>query len=394
MRNTLRTLPVFSHTARVLLALVALQFPVIGYCDSGSGWFKNLFESKGNNMKEVAVKVAELPEQYKINVHGLDFSPNGKHLAVVSADENINIWDWQNGHIVRTVEKMQGANDGLTTEAIRYSPDGRLFVSCSDIVTRIWDTDTWKIVHDILGRCSAIDFTSDGKSLVLISDRMVLGDNLTIYDTTSWLPVWGLRTVPFYPKALSISPDGRFVAIGGGINNPVRWLFSTPKPTFGTPPLPDMQLIAIVDMAQRTIVRTIRNTVGFDFGRLAWSPDGSHITAIGRRAWDSFANDGQGAYTSGLDTVMVFDAHSGKQIAGEQLEDIESTALRYTPDGKYLIEGVMNGRGSGHGVRIWDGQYHELLQEILGEVSSLAVSQDGHYFAMGELKKTIVWQLK
>lgn len=40
---------------QVLLALVALQLPVIGYCDSGSGWFKNMLESKGEKMKELVL---------------------------------------------------------------------------------------------------------------------------------------------------------------------------------------------------------------------------------------------------------------------------------------------------------------------------------------------------
>lgn len=408
MKSTSSMPPVFSHTAQVMFALIAMQFPATGYCDTGSGWVNNLFGSKGKNMKEVAVKVAELPEQYKINVHGLDFSPDGTYLAVDSADSTINIWDWRKERIVRTLEKVR-SNDGLTTEPIRYSPDGRLLVAChgrsGGVVARIWDTETWAVAHDIVdlnyGSCSAVGFTSDGKSLIGVLFRIGThpGDNLTIYDTSTWQPVWGLRTIPFYPQALSISPDGKLAAIGGWVRNPRTWPFSTQKPTFGTPPLPNMSLIAVVDMEQRSIARTIQNTVDFSFGRLAWSPDGNYITAMGPRAWDGSANidahgNAQGAFTSGLDTVMVFDAHTGKQIAGEQLEDIESTSLRYTPDGKYLIEGVMNGRGSGRGVRIWDGQHHELLQEIPGEVSSLAVSRDGHYFAMGEVGKTVVWQLK
>lgn len=160
-----------------------------------------------------------------------------------------------------------------------------------------------------------------------------------------------------------------------------------------------------MDLARRTIVRTIQNTVDFDFGQIGWSQDGVYLTAIGRRGWDGSANidihgNADEAFTSGLDTVMVFDAHTGKQIAGEQLGDkkysgnIELASLRYTPDGKYLIEGVHNGLGSGSGVKIWDGQHRELLQEISGEVSGLAVSRDSHYFAIGEVGKTIVWQLK
>lgn len=383
-----------------LLVLVALQTPAVGYCDTGSGWIKSLFESKGKNMSDVAVKVAELPEPlepYLISVGGLDFSADGKQLATTLVmGRKIHIWDWRSGHIVHTLEKA--GNDDLTTEPIRYSPDGRLFVSCSEnmkgaVIIRIWNTRTWEIVHDIVdsnyGGCNAIGFTPDGKSLIGVLSRnpMYPGNTLIIYDTTSWQPVWGLDTIPFHPRALSISPDGKFVAIGGAVLNPKRWPFpsqpNTPKPVFGDPPFADQSIIAIVDLAQHKIVRTIQNTVNFS-GPLAWSPDGVHIATMG---------------TLGeIATVMVvvFDAHTGKQVAitGEQLVGGAHSSLCYTADGKYLIEGDMDGLGNGLGVKIWDGQHRELLQEIPGNVGSLAVSRDGHYFAMGIDKKTIVWQLK
>jgi WD40 repeat protein len=402
MKDKLRTLPVCSHTAQVLFSLIVFQFPVIGYCDSGSGWVNSLLGSKGKSMKEVAVKVAELHED--VEIWGLDFSLDGKYLAATSPTTlEVQIWDWQNKRIVRTLEKAQGA--GLATEIV-YSPNGHLLVAChsraaDDIVARIWNTDTWEIVHDIVDHipgsgCNAIGFTPDGKSLIRVLDRLpdIPGDNLIIYATDTWQPVWGLRTVPFYPKALSISPDGKFVAIGGEVRNPRQWPFSTPQPTFGTPPLSNQSAIVVVDLVQRTIIRTMQNTVEFDFGRLAWSPDGAYITAMGRRAWDGSANDGHGAFIGGPDTVMVFDAHSGKQIAGEKLEGVSNSSLRYTPGGKYLIEGDMDALGNGLGVRIWDGQHRELLQVISGNVGSLAVSRDGHYFAAGGLKDITVWQLK
>ena len=373
--------------AQMLLVLVALQFPVTGHCDSGSGWFKNLFESKGKNMKDVATKVGELPEQYDITVPALDFSPDGKYLAVRSADETINIWDWQNGRIVHTLEKAQGANDSLTTEPLRFSPDGRLFVAChdratGDVVARIWRTDTWEIVHDIIDRvgggCNAIGFTPDGKSLIRVLDRMpnISGDTLVVYDTSTWQFVWGMRTVPFYTYTLAISPDGKFIALGGEVSNPREWPFSTPVPTFGNPPLSNTRLIAIVDLAKRTIVRTIQNTGAMNrMSRLAWSPDGAYITNAG----------GEG--------LQIFDVSSGTQVVDEHLNSAHPS-LRYTPDGKYLIEGDRNGMGTGLGVRIWDGQHRKLLQEVSGNVGSIAVSRDGRHLATGVEGKTIIWRLK
>lgn len=380
-------LVVSARAAQVLLVLAALLFPVIGYCDSGNGVLKNLFNSKGKNMKDVAVKVAELPELNNINVQGLDFSPDGEHLAVRSAYQTINIWDWRGGRIVHSMEKAQGANDGLTTEPLRFSPNGKLFIAGhsradGDVVARIWNTDTWEIVHDIIdpiggSGCNALGFTQDGKSLIRVLDRMpnISGDTLIVYDTTTWQPVWGLRTVPFYTYNLAISPNAKFIALGGGVRNPRDWPFNTPIPTFGNPPLPNMSLIAIIDMEQRTIVRTIQSEGRMGRGSpLAWSPDGAYITmgSVGR--------------------LEIFDAQSGKLLI-EAPFGAGRKSLRYTPDGKYLIEGDANDKKTGWG-KIWDGQHRELLQEITGNVGSLAVSRNSRYLATGVDGKTIIWQLK
>lgn len=342
-----------------ILVILALLLPTISYSNPFSDLFKN--------PKDVAVKVAELHEDKDIEIWGLDFSPDGKYLAATSPTTlEVQIWDWQNKRIVRTLEKAQGA--GLTTD-IRYSPNGNLLVAChsravGNILVRIWNTETWALIHDITdfnsGSCRAIGFTPDGKSLMGIFDRNPTkpGDSLNVYDTTIWQPVWGLRTVPFHPETLSISPDGKFAAIAG-------LAYDTTGKETGQ--------IAIVDIEQRTIVRTIQQFA--DLGHLAWSPDGAYVTAAG----------GGG--------VKVFDVHSGKQMTDEPLKSGHMVA-RYTPDGKYLLESDMDALGNGLGVRIWDGQHRELLQEIPGNVGSLAVSRDGHYFAAGSYKNISVWQLK
>jgi WD40 repeat protein len=333
--------------AQVFLGLIVLKLPVMGYCDSPSGWVKSLFESKGKTSKDVAVKVAELPEEYKINVRGLDFSADGKHLAVVSEGEKINIWDWQGKRIVNTLQQTQGA--GLAADPVRYSPNARLLVACnsqaaSDIAARIWNTDTWEIAHDIVdhapGGCNAMGFTPDGKSLIRVLDRLpeFPQDTLVIYDTNTWQPVWGLRTAPLHAQALAISPEGNFIALAGYVS--------------GADPV--QRQVVIVDMKQRTISRTTQSTI---IHSLAWSPDGAHLAVIGSE-------------------VQIFDADSGRLMVEEQFAGGGAhKSLRFTPDGKYLIEGDMNGKGTGLGVRIWDGQHRELLQEIPGNVGSLAVSR-------------------
>lgn len=104
-------------------------------------------------MQEVATKVATLIEENSI--WGLDFSPDGKHLAATPFDSaTVHIWDWQGNRLERTLERAQGSV--TVSEPIRFSPDGKLLAIChtrdgvSHIVARIWNTDTWNAVHDIV----------------------------------------------------------------------------------------------------------------------------------------------------------------------------------------------------------------------------------------------------
>lgn len=138
---------------RVLSALVVLQFPAMGYCDSGGGWLGNLFDSKGTSMNEVATKIVTLDE--KNEIWGLDFSPDGKHLAATPFDATtVHIWDWPGNRLERILPRANGTNVTVS-EPVRYSPDGKLLAIChtnnaSEIVGRIWDTDSWNVLQDIV----------------------------------------------------------------------------------------------------------------------------------------------------------------------------------------------------------------------------------------------------
>jgi WD40 repeat protein len=342
----------------------------------------DLFESKAKKTKNVARLVAELRENG--DIRGLDFSPDGKSLAAIPYMGPINVWDWQSGRVMHALERPYAANIGQTTEPIRYSPDGRLLAICHSlardtVVARIWNTSTWEIVRDITdavggGSCTAIGFTPDGKSLIRVLERTFTkpGDNLVIYNTDTWEPTWGLRTIPFEPTALTISPDGKFIAVGGNLFD-----FSPAASTVEAFKRKEQPQIALVDMAQRAIVRTIQSPF---IKQLAWSPDGIHIAAAGIEA------------IHGATGVQIFDWQSGKLTIDESFK-IGHMFLRYTPDGRYLIESGESG------LRVWDGQHRELLQEIRHSGSSrnpamsLAVSPDGHYFAAGIYTKIFVWQL-
>ena len=363
----------------------------------------------GSQMREVAVEIAQLPEAENFNVWGMDFSPDGKFLAVASPGSyEIHIWDWRRRQIVRKLEKIrQGGSSIMATEPLRYSPDGRLIANCHSrasggVVVRVWNTETGDVAHDLsleIGICRALGFTPDGKSLAWISDRPK-GDQLMVYSTETWQPVWGLNAAPFYPSTLSISPDGASVALGGST---------------GGPGIAHRNQILIVDIATRSVARTIeafpsggRYSGEHEIQRLAWSPDNVHIAAGARLS-------AAGTYgTAGSDVIRIFNARSGEKVASETAYHATFWGLRYTPDGRYLIEsaiGVPDGtavsgpkrellrpdyveRSIQSVVRIWDGQHRRLLQEITGEASSAAVTGDGRRLALGGDGIIFLFELK
>jgi WD40 repeat protein len=371
-----RGVGLFVMVLQTVLVSLSMVFPLLGYADSEKPVHPSLaglFDFKGKNMKDVATQVAVLHEDS--DIWGLDFSPDGTQLAATAliGSLKVNIWDWRNERIVRTLMKPT-AFDATITEALRYSPDGHLLAACygrsskNDYVS-IWNAVTGDILHHLddlhYGLCQAIGFTPDGKAFLLAAFRIGNpGDNLIAYQTDTWQPAWGLSTAPFQPSTLAISPDGKLVAIGGlraGID------------------IPPQRQILIVDLAQRAIVRTINAfPKDNDIQHLAWHPGSAHLAAGGVP---------QDSYTG--PAVKIFDVRSGEQVGSEAATSFRINSLRYTPNGKYLIEANV-----AHTIRIWDGEHRELLQEIRGEAGSLAVSSDGRYLATGGDRKILVWELK
>jgi WD40 repeat protein len=326
----------------------------------------------------------------------MDFSADGAILAVAALGDEVVLWNWQRGRIERKLEDTHSGSN-IASQAIRFSQDGQFLATChglstSNTVGRFWNAQKWIVVHDLPGAhgCNAIDFSPDGKSAMLILETIPAPpeSSFAVYNTADWRTEWTLSTGPFYPSTLALSADGRFAAIGGHVSNPKSWPYRVPVPTFGTPPLPDMNLIGIVDLEHHAVASIIQRTVDFDRGRLSWSANKNYIAAIGPREWDG------SKFTCSTDTMSVFEASSGRRIDGEQMDDPGHVEVRYTSDDKYLIETDVTGVRAGWGIRIWDGQHHALLQTIAGEYAHLAVSRDGHHFAVNDDNKIYVFELQ
>jgi WD40 repeat protein len=330
----------------------------------------------GANKNDVAEKVATLHEKYHdVPVWALAFSPDGKHL--VAASDEVHIWDWRNGRIENTLVRPGGSNNGIASNPVGYSPDGHLLAVClergvGDAVIRVWNTESWSIVNDITdhgpGGCEAMTFTPDGRSLIYVIGRVtqtIRQNEMIAYSVGTWDLAWSLQ-FDLGPESVAINPTGSLLAIAG--------ILTVRPPHFtGFEPVQRQPNIAIVNLQERKIVNTLRGEIA---GPMAWSPDGNRLAVAG------------GSY------VEIYDVHTGQRLVREELEAAAHRNVRFTSDGRYFIESDMNGRGTGVGLQIWDGQHSRLLQDIKGNIASLAVSRDGHYLAVGTPGKTEIWRLR
>jgi WD40 repeat protein len=342
--------------------------------------FASTFASaKGGN---VAQKVAEFKEDD--DVASLEFSADSNQIAVGTfVTLHIHIWKWASrSHIEQTFSKPPVVLDYTSSDGIRYSADGRFLAVAhgrapeidGSGVVRIFDANSGAVVDGLAeplggGIYSRIAFSGDGKFLVRSydSDKPPGRNQLMVYSADTWEELWGLRVSPLNVMALALSANSTMAAVGGV--------------TLG-PGITHNAQILIVDLTQKRVTRTIDDAFPREnhVTAIAWHPDGVHLAAGGTT----------GGTFSGTDAVRIYDTSTGKLVSQESASPASISALRYTPNGKYLIE-----CGIGSSVRIWDGTHQILVQELSNRhANALAVSRDSSYLAVSDGPRVEVWKFR
>ena len=220
------------------------------------------------------------PEPYW---HGLEFSPNGKWLAVGS-EETVRMFDWQTGEIETTltgfgyikmlrwspkqnqfaVAELNGTtsvysvpgfrrikqirtDEDWGTITVNYSPEGDVFATAGGCrVVKIWDAESFELLQ-VFDECpdwiGHLHFSHDGKRVLTTSkDGLLrvwhreLGSSLlTLYVSHKW------------PMNGRFSPDGKTIAAGADVLR--IWRAKDrfkPSPVYTPPPnLPCVQAIEL-----------------------------------------------------------------------------------------------------------------------------------------------------
>ena len=277
-------------------------------------------------------------------VRATRISPEGRSLAVGSADGVIRIWDLQSGQLARTLRGHPG-----DIRDMAFAPDSNTLVATSlgngsGQGLRTWDVRSGaqlRIFDGIL--VDKVAFHPDGKT---IAARMEL------WDTSGEQPIKRFsRSCDF----LGLSPDGRTVACSDDVDG-----FTT-----------DRQTIVLLDTASGKDLRTLR---GHD----------ARITSA------VFTPDGGRLVTGGEDrTARLWDVQSGRQIATMSGHTAPVRAVAVDPKGRFIASG-----GGDNAVRLWDARGRQVatLTGHANAVTSLSFGPEGTTLASGSEDGSVrVW---
>ncbi len=326
----------------------------------------------------------------------VSFSNDGSMLASTSVFSEVHLWDVATGELIKTLgEQSWGAS------SVSFSPDGTTMATYNHTGLHLWDVDTYKLLQTFnhaptlvsFGFDVNISFSPDGSTIVTYtSDKTNHSEALYLWDVATKTLRNVLHGPYIFVDAISYSANGNILAVttSSGI---FLWYVNFPRPSYvhfqgqvlnpQTAISPDGKTLAtgrlLWDISTGTRKYPVLNSPNVFLSRIG-------STAIKNVL---FSPDGRTLAISEFNTVMLFDAATGRllhTIKGHVGRPQGVESLAFSPDSSLLATGsVHNSHGKGE-LFLWDvatGQQKTNFTQHEGNVYSLSFSPNGKTLAAG-----------
>ena len=216
-------------------------------------------------------------------IRALAWSPDNRHLAILSNDDVVRIWEVANNQIVQAIfgHTIQAEPDGLNNTArpvndLAWSPDGTQLVTAgSDGTARIWTVADGRqlavLHHD--WPVWVVAWSPDGSKIATANSDAVDGTGeIQMWDSGSYRLLWDQDNTVINIANIIWSPDSSKIAVGG-------WAGSGGVQIWDASNGSSLDWFALTD---RTLV----------VGDLAWSVDNARLITAARNEgtvhfWDA-----------------------------------------------------------------------------------------------------------
>lgn len=295
------------------------------------------------------------------------FSGDGRRVAVIGTSSNqrkhqVRIWDWPTSRSRDIWSFEEQINSYYLTPVVALSPDGKYVVACHlDRELRAWEAENGKLLWDGKERnwSKIILISPDGRTVATGSG---VNCGLALYDLVTGEPRKLMHPLPknelIYP--IGFSPDGQSIVFESGYEEIMLWEPETGRVSLQLP---------------RPLARRSSNTM---------------ITPAGLPTNFAFTPDGKG-FVRLAGALQRWDVTTSKACFPDTEawgHTDEVTRLIFAPDGKYLASTSRD-----RTVRCWEISTAQTKQVIPKGLSShLAFLPDGRHLLIvpNELGNTVL----